>query len=32
MYDSPTAGKPLNLAHLVPGVQMIVRRCVPPSW
>lgn len=24
MYDSPTAGKPLNLAHLVPGVQMIV--------
>jgi hypothetical protein len=24
MYDSPTAGKPLNLAHLVPSVQMII--------
>lgn len=24
MYDSPTAGKPLNLAHMVPGVQMII--------
>ena len=24
MYDSPTAGKPLNFAHMVPGVQMIV--------
>ena len=24
MYDSPTAGKTLNLAHMMPGVQMVI--------
>ncbi|MCE9605968.1 MAG: protein kinase [Planctomycetia bacterium] len=24
MYDSPTAGKPLSLSHMVPGVQMVI--------
>jgi len=29
MYDSPTAGKTLNLSHLAPGVQMVI--AVRPS-